>query len=382
MKNIAILGSTGSIGQSSLQVVENAPDRFRVRCLAVKKNIEQLQEQIRRYQPESVAVLDEIAASKLRKVLNGSVRLYEGEDGLLELMTSGSFDVVISSFVGFAGLKPTLRAIEQGMTVALANKETLVVAGEIIMKKAQQHGARIIPIDSEHSAILQCLRGENPATISRLVLTASGGPFLNLDKKHFDAITVEQALQHPRWKMGDKITIDSATLMNKGLEVIEAHWLFQLPSEKIEVIIHPQSIIHSMVEFVDGSVKAQMGVPDMKIPIQYALTYPDRVPSSFARIDFVELKEMTFYKPDLEKFECLALAYRALESGGMAPAVLNAANEVAVEAFLGRKIKFSAIPRLIRQALDYFPAAGAPDLDAIVEADRQTRDFVRQNIPE
>lgn len=380
MKDIAILGSTGSIGQSSLQVVKNAPDRFRVRCLAVKKNIEQLQEQIRKFHPESVAVLDEVAASKLRKVLNGSVRLYEGEDGLLELMKSGSFDIVISSFVGFAGLKPTLRAIEEGMTVALANKETLVVAGEIIMKKAQLHGARIIPVDSEHSAILQCLQGENRATISKLILTASGGPFLNVDKKDFDGITVEQALQHPRWKMGDKITVDSATLMNKGLEVIEARWLFQLPSEKIEVIIHPQSIIHSMVEFVDGSVKAQMGFPDMKIPIQYALTYPDRVPSSFARIDFIELKEMTFCKPDLEKFECLELAYRALDSGGTAPAVLNAANEVAVEAFLAREIKFSVIPRLIRQALDHFPATAAPDLDTIVEADRQARDFVRKNI--
>lgn len=377
MKDIAILGSTGSIGRSSLQVVMNSPDRFRVRSLAVKKNIEQLREQIQKFKPESVAVLDEAAASELRKTLNGSVRLYEGEAGLLELMKTESVDVVISSFVGFAGLQPTLRAIEQGKTVALANKETLVVAGEIIMKKALQHGSHIIPIDSEHSAILQCLQGENPDTISKLILTASGGPFLHLAKKDFDNITVEDALKHPRWKMGDKITIDSATLMNKGLEVIEAHWLFQLPPEKIEVIIHPQSIIHSMVEFVDGSVKAQMGVPDMKIPIQYALTYPDRLPSSFPRVDFVELKEMTFAKPDLEKFECLALAYRALKSGGTAPAVLNAANEIAVEAFLARRIKFSEIPSLIRAALDRFPATANPDLKAIMEIDRLTRNFVR-----
>lgn len=377
MKNIAILGSTGSIGQNSLHVVSNFPDRFRVTCLAVNKNIEHLQKQIQQFKPNSVAVLDESAASMLRKTMNGSVQLYEGEEGLIELMRTENIDVVISSFVGFAGLKPTLSAVEQGKTVALANKETLVVAGEIIMKMAKEHGAHIIPVDSEHSAILQCLIGENPENISRLILTASGGPFLHVNKRDFDSITVEEALRHPNWKMGNKITIDSATLMNKGLEVIEAHWLFNLPPEKIEVVIHPQSIIHSMVEFVDGSVKAQMGMPDMKIPIQYALTYPDRSPSLFSRIDFATLKEMTFSKPDLDKFECLALAYKALQSGGTAPAVLNAANEVAVEQFLARKIKFSEIPRLIREAMDHFHVVQSPDLHAIIEIDHSTRTFVR-----
>jgi 1-deoxy-D-xylulose-5-phosphate reductoisomerase len=380
MKSIAILGSTGSIGQSSLQVMTNSPDRFRVSCLAVNKNIEQLQEQIQRFKPASVAVLDGGAASELRMTLNGHVRLYEGEEGLLELIKKGDFDVVISSFVGFAGLMPTLYAIEQGKTVALANKESLVVAGEIIMKKAQEHGARVIPIDSEHSAVLQCLLGEDLKNITRLILTASGGPFLHVDKREFDSITVEKALKHPNWKMGEKITIDSATLMNKGLEVIEAHWLFNLPSEKIEVVIHPQSIVHSMVEFVDGSVKAQMGVPDMKIPIQYALTYPERYPSLCSRIDFTALKEMTFFKPDLDKFECLRLAYMALREGGTMPTVLNAANEVAVEQFLARNIKFSDIPRYIRGAMDRIPTRPSSDIHTIIDVDRTTREFVRSQI--
>lgn len=376
MKNIAILGSTGSIGQNSLQVIANFPDRFRVTCLAVNKNIDQLQKQIDQFRPLGVAVLDGSAASTLRQSTNGATRIYAGEDGLLELIGREDVDIVISSFVGFAGLQPTLRAVEKGKTVALANKETLVVAGEIIMKKAAEHGARIIPIDSEHSAILQCLAGERRSSISKLILTASGGPFLNMTRSDFDTISVEDALQHPNWKMGNKITIDSATLMNKGLEVIEAHYLFDLPPEKIEVVIHPQSIIHSMVEFVDGSVKAQLGVPDMKIPIQYALTYPDRSPSSFTRINFSELGTMTFFKPDLQKFECLALAYQALEAGGTAPAVLNAANEVAVEQFLARQIKFSDIPRLIRKAMEHFSPVASPDVAMIMEADRSTRAFV------
>ncbi len=376
MKTVAILGSTGSIGRSSLEVLAKFPDDFRVGCLAVRKNIDLLQKQIEHFKPASVAVLDECAASDLRKLTNGSVRIYAGDDGLLELIGNEDVDIVISSFVGFAGLKPTMRAVEAGKTVAIANKETLVVAGEIIMRSARQHHARLIPVDSEHSAILQCLTGENRSKISKLILTASGGPFLNLEKNDFDAISVEAALKHPNWRMGDKITIDSATLMNKGLEVIEAHWLFELPPEKIEVVIHPQSIIHSMVEFVDGSIKAQMGVPDMKIPIQYALTYPDRAESFYPRIDFSDLREMTFLKPDLVKFECLPLAYRALEAGGTAPAILNAANEVAVERFLARKIKFTDIPRLIREALDHVPTKASPDLPDISEADCAARAFV------
>lgn len=380
MKNIAVLGSTGSVGQNSLQVIANFPERYNVTCLAVNKNVEHLKKQIAQFKPKSVAVLDREAASRLQKTVNGDIRVYAGHDGLLELIAGEELDVVISSFVGVAGLEPTLAAVERGTTVALANKETLVVAGEILMRKAHERGARIIPVDSEHSAIVQCLLGEPRESVAKLILTASGGPFLHVDKKDFDTITVERALNHPTWKMGDKITIDSATLMNKGLEVIEAHWLFGLPADKIEVVIHPQSIIHSMVEFVDGSVKAQMGVPDMKIPIQYALTYPQRLPSSCARIDFTSLKEMTFLRPDLDKFECLALAYRALRDGGTAAAVMNAANEVAVELFLSRRIPFSNIPRMIGKTMDHFPVVRSPDLDTILEADRSARTFVRSLI--
>src|ERR1041385_1184887 len=351
MKNICILGSTGSIGQSSLEVISNFPDRFRVVSLTTNKNIDMLQRQIARFQPCSVAVFDECSASLLKQTTNGSLQVLTGTEGIQELAIREDVDVVISSLVGFAGLQPTIEAIKRGKTVALANKETLVVAGEIITSLAKKHNARIIPIDSEHSAILQCLAGEKPENIAKLILTASGGPFLNLDKKEFSRITTAAALKNPNWKMGNKVTIDSATLMNKGLEVIEAHWLFNLPAEKIEVLIHPQSIIHSMVEFVDGSVKAQLGVPDMKIPIQYALTYPDRAPSVYTRVNFAELRAMTFFEPDREKFECLDLAYRALQCGGTTPAILNAANEIAVELFLLEKIGFVQIPFLIREAM-------------------------------
>lgn len=379
MKNIAILGSTGSIGKSSLEVIDNFPDRFRVVALAVNKNVDELQRQIQKFKPTSVAVLDGGAASAMQRSINGSVRFYQGENGLLELIRNENIDIVISAFVGFVGLRPTICAVELGKTVALANKETLVVAGEIIMKLARQHGATVIPIDSEHSAILQCLVGEAHTNIAKIILTASGGPFLHLDIREFDSISVEAALKHPNWKMGNKITIDSATLMNKGLEVIEAHRLFNLPPERIEVVIHPQSVVHSFVEFVDGSVKAQLGVPDMKLPIQYALTYPDRSPSSFSRIDFASLKEMTFVKPDMQKFECLAFAYQALEAGGTASVVLNAANEIAVEKFLTRQIKFTDIPRLVREALDRFPPISSPDLETIFDVDRSTRMFVQES---
>ena len=372
-KNICILGSTGSIGRNSLEVIANFPDRFRVTCLMTHRNIEVLREQIKRFNPKAVAVLDEGSASLLKQSLNGSMTVYAGERGLEELIHHDEIDTVISSLVGFAGMKPTIEAIKRGKTVALANKETLVVAGEIITSLVKKHNATLIPIDSEHSAILQCLVGEDLESIERLILTASGGPFLNLEKNEFAGITVEAALRHPKWKMGSKITIDSATLMNKGLEVIEAHWLFSLPPEKIEVLIHPQSIIHSMVEFVDGSVKAQLGIPDMKIPIQYALTYPARAASSYSRIDFAELREMTFSKPDKEKFECLDLAYRALACGGTSPAILNAANEVAVELFLQKRIKFDHIPIIIRGTMEQTPSKRSPTVEEIIEANRIAR---------
>jgi len=377
IKNICILGSTGSIGKNSLEVISNFPDKFRVRYLTANTNTRLLEEQIARFRPKAVAVLNEQCADNLRLSSNGSLKVFAGEEGLKEIASHNDVDIVINSLVGFAGLRPTIEAIKSGKTVALANKEALVVAGEIITKLVKKHRARLIPIDSEHSAILQCLAGEKPEDIARLILTASGGPFLHMDKKKFKNIKVEAALNHPNWKMGNKITIDSATLMNKGLEVIEAHWLFNLPPDKIDVLIHPQSIIHSMVEFVDGSVKAQLGVPDMKIPIQYALTYPKRAVSNFKRIDFVELQKMTFFKPDRKKFECLQLAYEALEKGGTAPAILNAANEVAVEFFLHNKISFDRIPKLISEALNKIPIKLRPSIEDITQTDEATRIFVR-----
>jgi len=378
MKNICILGSTGSIGQNCLEVASNLKDTYRVACLTANKNIGLLKAQIRRFHPDAVAVLDRTSASELKQSLDGCVKLYTGEEGVLELLNRGGIDVVVSSMVGFAGLRPTLEAIRLGKRVALANKETLVVAGEIITRLSRESGATLIPIDSEHSAILQCLAGEDPDSVSRLILTASGGPFLKLGKEEFASVSVQAALKHPNWKMGNKITIDSATLMNKGLEVIEAHWLFGLPRENIEVLVHPQSIIHSMVEFVDGSVKAQLGVPDMKIPIQYALTYPRRAASCYTRLDFAELREMTFFRPDLEKFECLRLAYEALRLGGTATATLNAANEIAVDLFLNNLITFNQIPHLIREALASMPVKASPSLEDIIETDRATRVVVKE----
>jgi 1-deoxy-D-xylulose-5-phosphate reductoisomerase len=376
-KNIAILGSTGSIGRNSLEVIAACPDRFRLTYLTGHRNIDLLQEQIRRFKPRAAVVREENNAALLRQRVNGSTEVLAGEEGLQEIVSRDDVDIVISSLVGFAGLKPTLWALDAGKDVALANKETLVTGGEIIMRKVRKNRVRLLPVDSEHSAILQCLQGENPDSIERLILTASGGPFLHLDKKKFSTITRAQALAHPTWKMGSKVTIDSATLMNKGLEVIEAYWLFGLAAEKIDVVVHPQSIIHSMVEFVDGSVKAQLGIPDMKIPIQYALTYPERFPMSYGRVDFAALGQMTFFEPDREKFRCLGLAYQALRAGGTAPAVLNAANEVAVGLFLDGKLPFSSIPDVIEQALCHHKPVQRLRLEDIVQADRETREQVR-----
>jgi len=319
------------------------------------------------------------SAERLKGSINGSCEVLMGDDGLMEVAGRADVDIVLSALVGFAGLRPTLCAIEAGKDIALANKETLVVAGEIIMSRVREKGVRLLPVDSEHSAILQCLRGESIDEVARLILTASGGPFLNADRTEFETITVAQALKHPTWKMGNKITIDSATLMNKGLEVIEAHWLFGLPLEKIEVVIHPQSIIHSMVEFEDGSVKAQMGMPDMKLPIQYALMYPHRPASTYHRMDFERIHQMTFLKPDLDKFRCLALAREALQIGGTAPAVLNAANEVAVGLFLEERLPFASIPALIEEALSWHTPVHTNTLDDVVRADNETRAHVMHN---
>lgn len=376
VKNIAILGSTGSIGRSTLEVIAHFPDRFRVTYLTGHRKIDLLLEQVRRFQPRGVAVLEECNASLLRKSLDYSTEVLAGEEGLCEIVTRDDVDLVVSSLVGFAGLLPTLRAIEAGKDVALANKEALVVAGELMMRAARRQGIRLLPIDSEHSAILQCLRGEDLDAVERLILTASGGPFRTMAKEGLHAVTVHDALKHPTWRMGNKITIDSATLMNKGLEVIEAHWLFGFPPAQIHVVIHPQSIIHSMVEFKDGSTKAQLGIPDMKIPIQYALMYPERPAAPYKRLDFSELREMTFDEPDYEKFRCLALAFKALTMGGTATAVLNAANEVAVQKFLDEEIPFSSIPLLIEEALEAHTPLAHASFDDLVRIDRETRSFV------
>ncbi|HCA81418.1 MAG TPA: 1-deoxy-D-xylulose-5-phosphate reductoisomerase [Bacteroidetes bacterium] len=375
-KNIAILGSTGSVGRNSLEVINSFPDRFRVTYLTTNSNIDLLMEQVERFHPVGVVILDECRAGEAKKRFKHPVEVLSGEPGLEEVVTRDDVDIVMSSLVGFAGLKPTIAAIRHRKRIALANKETLVVAGALITSLVREYGVELLPVDSEHSAILQCLAGENRELVARLILTASGGPFLNVPQESFAAITVEEALRHPNWSMGNKITIDSSTLMNKGLEVIEARWLFGISAERIHVVIHPQSIIHSMVEFVDGSVKAQLGLPDMKLPIQYALSYPDRWPMNGSRLDFPALRSMTFLEPDRAKFRCLSLAYDALSLGGTAPTVMNAANEVAVAAFLGKRISFEKIPILIERALNGAKIRLNPELDDILETDGKTRSFV------
>jgi 1-deoxy-D-xylulose-5-phosphate reductoisomerase len=376
-KHIAILGSTGSIGQNSLEVIGNFPDRFRVTYLTAHSNLELLLRQANRFKPKGVVVLDQGLAHEARKSLDATTEVLSGEGGLEEIVQRDDVDVVISALVGFAGLKPTIAAIRHRKCIALANKETLVVAGNIMMSLVREYGVELLPVDSEHSAIFQCLAGEDHAHIARLILTASGGPFLRVPSSSFPSITVQEALNHPNWRMGKKITIDSATLMNKGLEVIEAHWLFGLSADRIQVVVHPQSIIHSMVEFVDGSVKAQLGLPDMKLPIQYALSFPERWPMNGARVDFPTLRSMTFFEPDREKFRCLSLAYEALSLGGTAPTVLNAANEIAVQGFLRGEISFEKIPIFIERALGGVKMCSNPELEDVFETDRKTRAFVR-----
>ncbi len=378
MTNIAVLGSTGSIGRNTLEVIAAFPDRFRACALTAHRNIDLLREQIQRFRPATVVVSDPGMAAELRQHLNHSTRVLSGEAGLVEAVTRPEVELVVSALVGFAGLTPTLRAIEAGKNIALANKETLVVGGEVVMEAVRKHGVRLLPVDSEHSAILQCLQGEDPASVARLILTASGGPFRNLPCELLSGVTPAQALAHPTWQMGHKVTIDSATMMNKGLEVIEAYWLFALPHERIEVLVHPQSIVHSMVEFVDGSVKAQLGVPDMKIPIQYALTFPERGAGMSQRLDLAAVGSMTFFPPDRGRFRCLGLAFEALSAGGTAPAVMNAANEVAVQLFLEGKIGFQGIPAMIEEALTGHAVRHGAGLEELIEVDRETRSDIHQ----
>lgn len=376
MKKVFILGSTGSIGINCLNVISNLKDEFKVTGLTVNSNTDLLLEQINSFKPEVVAVKDEQCAKNIAGKIPKNCNLLVGEDGLVKAAVEAEYDIFMGAMVGFAGLAPTIEAVKRGKRIALANKETLVVAGEIVTDLCRANGSEIIPVDSEHSAIYQCLVGENLNEVEKLILTASGGPFREKDKSFFESATVDEALNHPNWKMGNKITIDSATMMNKGLEVIEAHWLFGLPADKIEIVIHPQSIIHSMVQFVDGSMKAQMGLPDMKLPIQYALTFPERMKNQFERTNLSSISSLTFYEPDFCKFECLKLAFDALKSGGTAACILNAANEVAVGKFLHKEIKFSHISLLIKKALDKIENKLSPDLKTIFECDRVTREFV------
>ncbi|MBK7632588.1 MAG: 1-deoxy-D-xylulose-5-phosphate reductoisomerase [Ignavibacteriales bacterium] len=377
MKKILILGSSGSIGVNTLNVVRNFPDKFRVVGLSVNSRIDILEQQIKEFHPEFVVVTDEYKAKELKSNIGNLCEVFSADDGLLKAASEKDYDVLLGAIVGFAGLAPTIEAIKRGKRIALANKETLVVAGELVTKLILENSAEIIPVDSEHSAIYQCLVGENLNEVEKLILTASGGPFLNKEKSFFENATLDEALNHPNWKMGSKITIDSATMMNKGLEVIEAHWLFGLPVEKINVVVHPQSIIHSMVQFVDGSIKAQLGLPDMKLPIQYALTFPERFKNDFKRTDLPAINNFSFFEPDFDKFECLKLAFDVLKTGGTAPCILNAANEIAVDKFLNKRIKFSQISEMIKNALDKIENHSDPDMETIFECDKKTREYVK-----
>ncbi len=379
MKGLAILGSTGSVGRNVLRVVEAFPDRFSVESLAAGSNVEVLAEQVARHRPRLVSVRDQAALDALGKRVDLSgVRAVTGSAGMTEAATIDGARMVVSAAVGALGLVPTYRALEAGKDVALANKETLVMAGELMLARARETGARLLPIDSEHCALHQCLAGREAKDVKRLLLTASGGPFRSRPRESFANVTREEALAHPTWRMGPKITIDSATLMNKGLEVIEARWLFGIEAARIEVLIHPQSVVHSMVELVDGTVLAQLGVTDMRLPIQYALSHPETWPAPIPGMDFTRALALGFEPPDHERFPCLGLAYRALAAGGTAPAALNAANEEAVAAFLDGKAPFLAIPETIREVLDSEPQTHAATLEDVLEADRRARERARQ----
>jgi 1-deoxy-D-xylulose-5-phosphate reductoisomerase len=378
MKNIALLGSTGSIGTSTLKVVHDLPDRLRVVGLAAGQNLTLLAEQAAQHRPEAVSINAPDKAKELAALLGKTTQIYCGSEGLIRLATMPSADIVLIAIVGTAGLQPALAAIRAGKDIAIASKEILVMAGETVMQEARKHGVRVLAVDSEHSAIFQCLDGKPSSSIRRLWLTASGGPFRSTPKEEFAGITVQRALQHPSWVMGRKITIDSATLFNKGLEMIEARWLFDVEMARVQVVVHAQSVVHSMVEFVDGCFLAQLSTPDMCLPIQYALTYPDRVPSDRVQTNLAALRSLTFEEPDPERFPSLTLARRAGEIGGTLPAVLNAANEVAVEAFCNGKIGFPEISENVARTMDLHKVVTAPTLEQILAADAWARVAVRR----
>ena len=378
LRGISILGSTGSIGCNTLRVIAAlGPEHFRVVALAAGRNIGELVDQISRFRPELVSVKDEKSAAELRAELQqrgiSPPRIALGGAGLVEVATHADADCVVSATVGAVGFVPTLRALEAGKRVALANKETLVMAGELMTRAAEKSGAELLPVDSEHNALHQCLRGEKRSEVRRIILTASGGPFRTRDKAAIQSATVNEAMQHPTWNMGAKITIDSATLMNKGLEVIEAHWLFGYSADEINIVVHPESVVHSMIELIDGSVIAQLGITDMRHAIQYALTYPERCPSELPSLDVARLSSLHFEEPDLERFPCISLAYRALRTGGTLPAAMNAANEEAVQAFIDERISLPDIPRVIESVMDQHETSAVKDLDSVLDADRSAR---------
>ncbi len=378
-RQIAILGSTGSIGTQTLQVVEEHPECFEVYAITANTRVDELIAQARKFMPEAVVIADETKYQKLKEALDDlPIKVYAGYESICQIVESGPIDIVVTAMVGFSGLRPTINAIKAGKAIALANKETMVVAGEMINALAMEYKTPILPVDSEHSAIFQCLAGEMSNRIEKLILTASGGPFRTFTKEQLEHVTKEQALKHPNWSMGAKITIDSASMMNKGFEVMEAKWLFGVGAKDIEVVVHPQSVIHSMVQFEDGAIKAQLGTPDMRLPIMYALTYPSRLTSSFGRLDWSSIKEFTFEKPNLEIFPNLRLAYEALAKAGNIPCVVNAANEVCVAAFLNDRIKFTDMPRLIERAMDEATYILKPTLDDYLETDKEIRRIVEE----
>ena len=372
-RRIAILGSTGSIGTQALDVISHHPDLFQVEMLSAGSNAELLIAQARKFNPNAVVICNKDKYKEVKDALEPlDIKVFAGVESAGDLAGGNNVDIVLASMVGFSGLAPTISAMKKGKVIALANKETLVAAGSIISRLSRECGSPLIPVDSEHSAIFQSLQGER-AQIEKLLLTASGGPFFNLPAEKFNDITVEQALNHPNWKMGSKVTIDSASMMNKGLEIMEAAWLFNIPVEKIEVVVHPQSIIHSMVQFSDGSIKAQIGHPDMRVPIQYALSYPYRIDLDTRRLSFADLGQLTFFAPDLEKFPCLRIAYQAFKKGGNIPCAMNAANEVAVASFLKGEIKFTQIPVVIEKTLEKCNFVASPSVEDIFATDKESK---------
>ncbi|HMA61360.1 MAG TPA: 1-deoxy-D-xylulose-5-phosphate reductoisomerase [bacterium] len=381
MRRLSILGSTGSIGTNTIEVIDANPDSFDIKYLTAGSNAEKLAQQTRKYQPEAIAIADSQKADLLSGELsNIDVEILSGREGLLEIACRSDVDLVINSIVGPPGMEPTYRAVQAGNHIALSNKESLVMAGNVIIAEAHQRNVDIFPVDSEHNAIWQCLQGEEYGEVQKLILTASGGPFRTKPDQELAQVTPQEALDHPTWNMGKKITIDSATMMNKGFELIEAHWLFGFSAENIDVLVHPQSIIHSMVEFQDGSIKAQLGLPDMKLPIQYALFFPEHRPVQWENTNLAEIGQLTFEEPDYKKFSCLRLAKQAIKIQGTAGAILNVANDLAVHAFLNENIKFTEIPELIEEALDRVPIIKKPDFEQIVEIQRETEKVVNELI--